>query len=120
LSKIEEIRNNQKEYEAVKNHFETYEFKSLEQMQKEYEAIYEKSGKAKNEVVCTEKVDDLQRKTDVYDLRVLQINLSANLKELQDYKNRYGFLVERFQKKQNTKIWQTAKKIKRFLKGNNG
>ncbi len=104
-------------------------------MQKEYEAIYEKSGKAKNEVVCTEKVDDLQRKTDVYDLRVLQINLSANLKELQDYKNRYGFLVERFQKKQNTKIWQTAKKIKRFeqeevgnkqdkikrfLKGNNG
>lgn len=120
MSKIEEIRNHKKEYEIVKNHFETYEFKSLKQMQKEYEAIYEKSGKAKNEVVCTEKVDDLQRKTDVYDLRVLQINLSANLKELQDYKNRYGFLVERFQKKQNTKIWQTAKKIKRFLKGNNG
>lgn len=99
----------------VKSHFEEYEFKTVQQMQKEYETIYAKSGRTKNEPVATQKVDDLQRKTDVYDLRVLQINLNANLKELQDYKNRYGFLVERFQKKQNTKIWQTAKKIKGFF-----
>lgn len=85
-------------------------------MQKEYERMYEKSGEVKNQSVCTQKIDDLQRKTDVYDLRVLRINLEANLKELQDYKNRYNFLVERFQKKQNTKIWQFAKKVKRFLK----
>ena len=115
MSKIEEIKNNQKEYEMIKNNFENYHFKTVDKMQEEYEKIYA-SGQAKNEPVCTTKVDDLQRKTDVYDLRVLQINMGAELKELQDYKNRYNFLVERFQKKQNTKIWQFAKKVKKFLK----
>ncbi len=116
LSKIEEIKNNQKEYEIIKINFENYHFKTVEQMQEEYERMYQESGEAKNQSVCTQKIDDLQRKTDVYDLRILRINLEANLKELQDYKNRYNFLVERFQKKQNTKIWQLAKKVKRFLK----
>lgn len=116
LSKIEEIKNNQKEYEIIKSNFEIYHFKTVEQMQEEYERMYQESGEAKNQSVCTQKIDDLQRKTDVYDLRILRINLEANLKELQDYKNRYNFLVERFQKKQNTKIWQLAKKVKRFLK----
>lgn len=116
LSKIEEIKNNQKEYEIIKSNFENYHFKTVEQMQEEYERMYQESGEAKNQSVCTQKIDDLQRKTDVYDLRILRINLEANLKELQDYKNRYNFLVERFQKKQNTKIWQLAKKVKRFLK----
>ena len=116
MSKIEEIKENKKEYEIIKNNFEKYQFKTVEKMQKEYEQIYAKSGDAKKEAVCTTKVDDLQRKTDVYDLRVLQINMGAELKELQDYKNRYHFLVERFQKKQNTKIWQFAKNVKKFIK----
>lgn len=86
-------------------------------MQEEYAKLYENSGNIKNERVCTTSVDDLQRKTDVYDLRVTLINTNAELKELRDFRNRYNFLVERFQKKQNTAWWQTAKKIKGMLKG---
>lgn len=86
-------------------------------MQDEYLRIYEKSGNIKNERVCTTYMDDLQRKADVYDLRVTLINTNAELNELRDFKNRYNFLVERFKKRQNTKWWKTAKRIKGFLKG---
>lgn len=117
LKKIEEIKNDKQTYQEVKNYFKKYEFKTVQKMQDEYFEIYQKSGTIKNEKVCTNPMDLLQQKTDVYDLRVTLINTNAELNLLRDFKNRYNFLVERFQKKQNTKWWQTAKKIKGFLKG---
>ena len=118
LEKIEEIKKQEQEYQKVKKNFENYNFKTVEKMQEEYWKIYENSGKIKNEIVHTNSMDELQRKTDVYDLRVILVNTNAELNTLRDFKNRYNFLVERFQKRQNTKWWQTAKKIKGFLKGN--
>ncbi len=116
LEKIQEIRNNPNEYQRIKKNFAEYQFKTVEEMQNEYLKIYMEVQLAiKNEVVFTKLMDELQQKTDVYDLRVLRINLTAERDELQDYKNRYDFLVKRFQKKQNTKLWQTAKKIKGFF-----
>lgn len=117
LEKIEKIRNQKQEYQTIKNNFQNYKFKRLEEMQEEYQNLYEQSGELKNECVNTTTIDDLQRKTDVYDLRVTLINTNAELNQLRDFKNRYNFLVERFQKRQNTKWWQAAKKIKGFLKG---
>ncbi len=117
LEKIEDIKNQKQAYQEVKNNFKQYEFKTVEKMQEEYFRIYENSGKIKNASVHTNPMDLLQQKTDVYDLRVTLINTNAELNLLRDFKNRYNFLVERFQKKQNTKWWQTAKKIKGFLKG---
>lgn len=107
--------NNKSEYDKIKNNFKNYKFKTVEKMQEEYCKIYENTGNIKNERVCVTGLDDLQRKADVYDLRITMMNKDAELNELRDFKNRYNFLVERFKKKQNTKIWQTAKKIKGFI-----
>ncbi len=117
LEKIEHIQTQTQEYQKIKDNFKKYKFKTVEKMQKEYLEIYQNSGNIKNERVCTTSMNDLQRKTDVYDLRITLMNTNAELNNLRDFKNRYLFLVERFQKKQNTKWWQTAKKIKGFLKG---
>ena len=117
LEKIRDMKEYPTEYRKIKNNFRRYQFKTVETMQEEYAKLYENSGKIKNERVCTTSVDDLQRKADVYDLRVTLINTNAELSQLRDFKNRYSFLVERFQKKQNTAWWQTAKKIKGMLKG---
>ncbi len=117
LEKIEAIKNDKDRYQKIKHNFKNYAFKTVQKMQEEYRNIYENTGTIKNEIVNTSWIDNLQRKTDVYDLRVTLINTNAELNVLRDFKNRYNFLVERFQKKQNTKWWQTAKKIKGFLKG---
>ena len=82
------------------------------------QTILEKIEDIKNQKQAYQEVkNNFKQKTDVYDLRVTLINTNAELNLLRDFKNRYNFLVERFQKKQNTKWWQTAKKIKGFLKG---
>ena len=36
LEKIQDIRNNRKEYNKIKNNFENYKYKTTEQMQEEY------------------------------------------------------------------------------------
>ncbi len=145
MNKIEEIKNNENEYKKIKSNFANYKFKTVQQMQDEYYKIYENSGKIKNEEVYTIELNDLQIKTDVYDLRILRANLTnevnnlANevgslvnevnsvndklnisteeLRKLEEYKENYNFLVEKFEKRQKTVIYKAIRKIKKMLSG---
>jgi len=111
LDKIHEIKNDKQNYRRIKCNFENYKFKKIEQMQNEYYHIYDNCIDTKNQAVGTAKMDELQRKADVYDLRILRENLTNELNQLYEYKNKYNFLVERYHKKENTKIYQIFRKI---------
>ena len=97
LEKIEEISNNNEEYKRIKDNFNKYKFKTLEEMQEYYENLY-KNVEGKNEVA------------DIYKF----MDYKAKIKEVEfnQYQATYGHVVYKYEKMRNLKIWKIAKKIK--------
>lgn len=97
LEKIEEISNNNEEYKRIKDNFNKYKFKTLEEMQEYYEKLY-KNVEGKNEVA------------DIYKF----MDYKAKIKEVEfnQYQATYGHVVYKYEKMRNSKIWKIAKKIK--------
>ena len=102
LEKICKIRDNKEDYLKIKNNFENYKFKSLEEMQKFYIDLY-KIVVSNNVYIDSYKFMDYMGKTREFDFDQYLIN--------------YGHIIYRYEKMRNTKIWKIAKKIKRKLKG---
>lgn len=97
LEKIQDIRNNRKEYNTVKNNFENYKYKTTEQMQKEYKKMYEKV-EMENKLVDIRSIKQLENKSNEIDFNY--------------YRAMYGHVVYRYEKIRAFKIWKIAKKIK--------
>lgn len=91
--KINEIKQNKEEYKKIKSNFENYQYKSLEQMQKEYEEKY-LLNELKNGVIDLEEMEK-------FDIGTIREELT-----------RYQFLINRYEKIRNSKPWKLAKKIK--------
>ena len=97
LEKIEEISNNNEEYKRIKDNFNKYKFKTLEEMQEYYENLY-KNVEGKNEVA------------DIY--KFMDYNAKIKEVEFNQYQATYGHVVYKYEKMRNLKIWKIAKKIK--------
>lgn len=102
LEKIQDIRNNRKEYNTVKNNFENYKYKTTEQMQKEYKKMYEKV-EMENKLVDIRSIKQLENKSNEIDFNY--------------YRAMYGHVVYRYEKIRAFKIWKIAKKIKAKIRG---
>lgn len=102
LEKIQDIRNNRKEYNTVKNNFENYKYKTTEQMQEEYRKIYEKV-EIKNNLVNIKTIQQLENKSNEIDFNY--------------YRAMYGHVVYRYEKIRASKIWKIAQKIKAKIRG---
>lgn len=102
LEKIQDIRNNRKEYNAIKNNFENYKYKTTEQMQEEYRKIYEKV-EIKNNLVNIKTIQQLENKSNGIDFN--------------HYKAMYGHVVYKYEKIRSSKIWKIAQKIKAKIRG---
>ena len=102
LEKIQDIRNNRKEYNKVKNNFENYKYKTTEQMQKEYKKMYEKV-EMENKLVDIRSIKQLENKSNEIDFNY--------------YRAMYGHVVYRYEKIRASKIWKIAQKIKAKIRG---
>lgn len=100
LEKIQDIRNNRKEYNKIKNNFENYKYKTTEQMQEEYKKMYEKV-EIKNNLVDIKSIQQLENKSKEMDFN--------------HYQTMYGHVVYRYERIRASKIWKLAKKVKRKL-----
>ena len=100
LEKIQDIRNNRKEYNKIKNNFENYKYKTTEQMQEEYKKMYEKV-EIKNNLVDIKSIQQLENKSKEMDFN--------------HYQAMYGHVVYRYERIRASKIWKLAKKVKRKL-----
>ena len=58
----------------------------------------------------------MQDEVDLDDLRTILKNKDNEIKDLRGYINSHEYLVERFNKLQNTFFWKAGKKIKRIFK----
>ena len=101
LEKINYIKNSKKEYLEKKESFESYKFKSVEEMQDYYEKIYENIT-AKNE------------NSDVYSF--IDYRIQTTKVDFDQYLALYSHVVRRYEKMRSSKVWKIAKKIKRKLK----
>lgn len=102
LNKIEQIVNNDKEYNKVKNNFKKYKFKTVEEMQKEYCKIYSTVSDKEVKVANTYDLINYQKQNTSY--------------QYQLYTNTYGHIVHRYEMIRASKLWKIAKKIKSKLK----
>lgn len=104
LLKIEEILKNRKEYEKKKKSCSEYKFKTIENMQNDYERIYKQVAKEDsiNKVVNTYEIIKFQKENNQY--------------EIQLYKNQYRRIIKIYGKISNTKTWRIARKIKNKIK----
>ena len=102
LEKIQDIRNNRKEYNTIKNNFENYKYKTTEQMQKEYKKMYEKV-EMENKLVDIRSIKQLENKSNEIDFNY--------------YRAMYGHVVYRYEKIRASKIWKIAQKIKAKIRG---
>lgn len=103
-TKIEQVLSDEEEYEEKKRACKNYKFKTIQDMQNEYERIYADIGynNIKRDVVNTYKMIKLQKENSQY--------------QLESYQNIYGHVVHKYEKMRSTKIWRLAKKIKRKIK----
>lgn len=102
LEKIEEISNNKQEYEKIKNNFENYKFKTIEEMQNYYANIY-------NNV-------EIEEKTGVNLYRLFEYKDKNEAFEFNYYKANYGHVIHKYEMMRRSKLWKIAKKIKGKLK----
>ena len=114
--KINQIMKDKKEYTKIQQNFKNYKYKLLTEMQDEYYNIYQKCTNTRNEIVSIKEMNNMQQKVDIEDLRILNENKDKEIEELKKYINHYNFLVERFNKMQNTSYWKIAKKVKGIFK----
>lgn len=97
--KINEIFDNKEDYNEKKSNVEKYKFKTIEQMQNEYQEIY--ISNIKNEDISI---------VDTYP--IMRMQKQNNNFELEVYKNKYGHIVNVYEKIRSTIIWKIAKKVK--------
>ena len=103
-SKIEEILSNKEEYEEKKNNCKNYKFKTIEEMQNEYEKMYE--------VNCNN-----EKSIDTFNTyKMIRLQKENNQYQYEIYQNMYGHIVYKYEKIRSTKIWRLAKKIKRMIR----
>ncbi len=102
LEKIQEISVNKEEYQAKKEAFERYNFKTIAEMQEYYKKLYE-AIPAKASLVNGYKFIDYKK--------------IARDMEFDLYQANYGHLVHKYEKMRNTKAWRIAKKIKAKIRG---
>ena len=115
INKIKECINS-KEYNEILENFKNHKFKTKMEMQNEYLNLYENINIEKNKVVFIEKIQKMQDEVDLDDLRTILKNKDNEIKDLRGYINSHEYLVERFNKLQNTFFWKAGKKIKRIFK----
>lgn len=104
LEKIQKISKNREEYKKVEKNFKDYKFKTIEEMQKYYEDLYEEI-----------EVKEINRVANIY----MFMDYRNKTKELEfnQYQAQYGHLVHKYETMRRTKMWKIAKKIKSKLKG---
>lgn len=103
IEKIKNIIKNKDDYNLKKLNISNIKIKTVKEMNNEYLQIYS------NSIV--------ERKYNSQDaiIRLEQVNNFLYSKEFSNYINRYGFLIHKYEKLRNTKIWRLSKKIKRRL-----
>ena len=99
LEKIREISNNKEEYRKIKENFENYQFKTIQEMQEFYKNLYQNSGKEAS-----------RKGHSIYDL--LRYKEQNRAMEFNQYQATYGHLVHRYETLRKSKLWKIAKKIK--------
>ena len=104
LEKMQEISRNKEEYQKIKANFDKYKFKTIEEMQKYYEELYNKI-----------EVKEENRIANIY----MFMDYRKQTKELEfsQYQAQYGYVIHRYEMMRRTKLWKVAKKIKSKLKG---
>lgn len=103
LKKIEEIGNDKEEYQKRKENFSKYRFKTIEEMQKYYEELYQSI-----------KIEETEEIADIY--KFMNYRKIAKELEFNQYQSNYGHVVCKYEKMRNTKLWKAAKKIKAKLR----
>ena len=103
LEKIQEISKNKDEYKKVKENFKDYKFKTIQEMQKYYEDLYDKIEVEQNE-----------RTANVY--MFMEYRNKAKEMEFDQYQAQYGHVVHKYETMRRTKLWRIAKKIKAKIK----
>ncbi len=97
LEKIAKICNNEEEYYSKKNNFKKYKYKTIEEMQKYYQKLYE-NIESKNKYINVYKFNDYKK------------NYIET--EFKNYKSLYGHVVYKYENIRRSRIWKLAKKIK--------
>ena len=87
------------EYRKIKENFENYQFKTIQEMQEFYKNLYQNSGKEAS-----------RKGHSIYDL--LRYKEQNRAMEFNQYQATYGHLVHRYETLRKSKLWKIAKKIK--------
>lgn len=103
LEKIKEISNNKEEYNNIKENFKNYKFKTIEEMQKYYEDLYEEI-----------QIKEPDRVANIY--KFIEYKSKAKEIEFNQYQATYGHVIYKYEKMRNSIAWKIAKKIKSKLK----
>ena len=104
LEKIKEISVDEEEYKKVKENFNKYKFKPIEEMQKYYEELY-------GEI----KIEEIERIADIY--MFMDYRKKAKELEFNQYQAQYGHVIHKYETMRRTKMWRIAKKVKSKLRG---
>lgn len=104
LEKIRELSNNKEEYTKIKKNFENYKFKTVEEMQKYYEDLYNQVKEQEN-----------NRVANIY--RFMEYRTKFKEREFNEYQSAYGHVVHRYEMMRRSRLWRIAKKIKAKLRG---
>ena len=102
LKKVEEIYQNKDEYEKIKNNFNNYEFKTIEQMQDYYINLYNENMRESTGTISLYNLYDYVYKTSSFDF--------------QQYQALYAHVVAKYERARATKMWKFGKGIKRAFK----
>jgi len=102
LEKIREIGNNKEEYKKVKENFENYQFKTIQEMQEFYKELYQKIQTSINKGYS------------IYELLMYKDQNRAI--EFNQYQATYGHVVHRYERLRGSKLWKIVKKIKGKIK----
>lgn len=101
--KIENILTEKSDYELKKNNFKNYKFKTIQDMQNDYEEIYNS-------------IADTQEHETVNTYEMIKFQEENNQYRFEIYQNTYAHIVNKYEKLRSTKMWKLAKKVKRKLK----
>lgn len=104
LEKIKELSNNNEEYAKIKKNFENYKFKTVEEMQKYYENLYNQIN-----------IQENNRVANIY--RFMEYRTKFKEREFNEYQSAYGHVVHKYEMMRRSRCWRIAKKIKVKLRG---
>lgn len=101
FSKIKEISKDKEKYNLIKENFNNYKFKTVEEMQKYYSDLYNTISKKSSDVGIY-KLMDYRAKAKEFEFNMYLVN--------------YGHVVDKYERMRRTKLWKIAKKIKAKFK----